>query len=128
MTPGPLILGLLRLELGKADCSRRKVAAVITNGDGWIVGKGHNELPEGSCINGDCPRGQLSYAVQPKDVGYEASGCFSHHAEHNALKEAGATAKGGTIFVTEKPCPGCQERLDQAGVSTIVWVDPAVVM
>lgn len=43
---------------GRADCTRRKVGAVITR-DNRIVSCGYNGAPagEGSCLAGDCPRG-----------------------------------------------------------------------
>lgn len=122
MNPGPLILGLLRREVQKADCSRRKVGAVIAL-DGVIVGKGHNFLPLGSCMAGDCPRGLLSYDQQPKDVGYEASGCVSIHAEDNALAEAGYRAIGAVIYVSEDPCPQCAARILEAGIARIQVVE-----
>lgn len=121
MNATPLILGLLRLEVNKADCSRRKVAAVLVY-KGVVVGKGHNELPEGSCEAGACPRGRLSYEEQPKDVGYEASGCVSLHAEDNALAEAGPRAVGSVAFITEWPCPRCASRLQDAGVIKVIKV------
>jgi dCMP deaminase len=95
-------------ELALADCTRRKVAAVIVK-DGVIIARGHNGLQSGSCLDGHCPRGQLSYDQQPKDVGYAESGCTASHAEVMALGRAGARAEGSILFTTEVPCPGCQD-------------------
>lgn len=122
MNPGALILGILRREASRADCTRRRVSAVIVL-NGVIVGKGHNDLPVGSCRAGDCPRGRLSYDQQPKDVGYEASGCTSLHAEDNALAEAGERAVGAIAYVSEWPCPRCYGRLQEAGVIGVMHVD-----
>lgn len=113
----------LREELAKADCSRRKVAAVIMK-DGKIVGRGHNRLPEGSCLDGQCPRGKLSYAQQPKDVGYTQSGCVSVHAEVAALHDAGLQSVDATLFVTEVPCPDCQVVIIECGISRVRLLHP----
>lgn len=115
----PLIQRLLRREVNKADCTRRRVGAVLLL-NGVVVGKGHNSLPEGSCLLGDCPRGRMSYAEQPADVGYEASGCHSLHAEDHALAEAGERAVGAIAWVTEWPCPRCYGRLKDAGVAGVM--------
>lgn len=122
MNPGPLITGLLRREVEKADCSRRKVGAVLVK-NGIIVGKGHNTLPFDSCEAGACPRGRLTYEEQPPDVGYEASGCHSLHAEDSALAQAGTRAVGAVAYITEWPCPRCESRLKDAGVVGFIKVD-----
>lgn len=118
MNISTLVLG----EVQKADCSRRKVGAVLTF-NGVVVGAGYNALPAGSCEAGDCPRGQMSYEEQPADVDYEASGCVSLHAEDNALAEAGPLAVGATMYVSEWPCPRCVTRLQDAGVVEVIKVD-----
>ena len=118
MTNSALVRALLRRETEKADCSRRRVGAVVSF-NGVIMGKGHNSLPKGSCTAGDCQRGRMSYEEQPKDVGYEASGCFSIHAEENAIAEAGRWCVGATIYVTDKPCPRCREHIKAAGIAKV---------
>lgn len=125
MTASPLIRGLLRIERGKADCPRRRVAAVLVK-DGWVLSVGHNRLPVGSCAAGDCARGLLTYEEQPKDVDYEKSGCVAFHAEDSVLAGAAPEdANGATIYVTEWPCPRCARRLDKAGVAKVVRVEPS---
>ena len=119
--PSPLIRALVQREVNKADCSRRRVGAVLAL-NGVVVGKGHNALPRGSCEMGDCPRGKLSYEEQPADVGYEKSGCFSEHAEEAALREAGERARGAVIYVSEMPCPRCAKALRDAGVIRAIKV------
>lgn len=116
------VITALREELAKADCSRRRVAAVVFNG-GTIVGRGHNRLQSGSCLDGHCPRGLLSYDQQPKDVGYAESGCTSVHAEVAALADAGSAAVGATLIVTEEPCPDCQIELLVCGVTDVQVVN-----
>lgn len=119
-----LVRGLLRLEKDKADCRRRSVACVLTL-NGVVVGKGHNSLPIGSCLAGECPRGLLSYEEAPKDVGYEnpAHPCYALHAEDDALEEAGVWAQGAIAWITEQPCPRCQQRLKDGGVVDFIVVD-----
>lgn len=115
MKPQVLVRRLLHLEKRKADCRRRSVACVITL-NGVVVGKGYNSLPEGSCVQGECPRGLLSYEEAPPNVGYESTGCHAIHAEDAALAEAGVWAEGAIAWITEEPCPRCQKRLKDAGV------------
>ena len=108
-----------------ADCSRRRVGAVITLGRD-IVGRGSNSLPLGSCLGGDCPRGRMTYEEQPKDVGYAASGCTSIHAEVAAIREAGLLAgPGAALWVTEQPCPDCKEAIAESGIFRVIRVDLA---
>jgi dCMP deaminase len=114
----------LREELALADCSRRRVGAVIMTLDGEIVGRGHNRLPEGSCLDGQCPRGKLTYDQQPKDVGYEESGCIALHAEWNALASAGSKADGAVMFVTEMPCPGCRDLIVASPLYEVKILNP----
>jgi dCMP deaminase len=114
----------LREELKKADCSRRKVAAVVMLGDHHIIGRGHNSLPVGSCLDGQCPRGKLTYDEQPKDVGYAESGCTSVHAEVAALANAGFEARGSVMYVTEIPCSACERYIIQCGVREVRILHP----
>jgi diaminohydroxyphosphoribosylaminopyrimidine deaminase/5-amino-6-(5-phosphoribosylamino)uracil reductase len=52
--------------------------------------------------------------------------CGGHHAEINALEEAGDEAQGATLYVTLEPCctqgktPPCTEAIIQAGVLRVV--------
>ena len=119
---------LVQAQVDAADCSRRKVGCVLSR-DGVVVGQGHNELPEGSCEAGACPRGRMTYEEQPADVDYETSGCVSIHAEDMALAEAGPRAKGATAYISEPPCPRCVLRLKAAGVKEVVRVEiPQVIL
>lgn len=121
--PGALIKGLLRIRKSQADCRRRQVAAVIAL-DGYVVGTGFNSLPDGSCTEGDCPRGLLSYDEAPRDTGYKnpAHPCHAVHAEEAALREAGEKAVGAIVYVTDWPCDQCYPLLKNAGVAGIIKV------
>jgi len=113
----------------RADCTRRNVGAVIAK-DNRIVATGYNGAPsgEGSCLEGDCPRGKhykVSYtnhhdfdsvgcgtcgnlgwpcnaSVEPGssyDTG--AGSCIAVHAELNALLYADRDkCEGASIYVT----------------------------
>lgn len=119
------VLGYLETRTLMADCTRRRVGAVITYGR-EVVGVGSNSLPIGSCMGGDCPRGRMTYAEQPKDVGYAASGCTATHAEVAAIRDAGLMAgPGAIIWVTEPPCPDCQKAIDEVGIYHVIRVDVA---
>ena len=46
------------------------------------------------------------------------------HAEENALLFAKQSLIGTTIYVTHPPCSRCAAKLIQAGVSTIIYLQP----
>lgn len=108
----------------RADCSRRKVGCVIVDEQHRIVSAGYNGAPSGKpgCLEGACPRGQLSYSELKEHTSYdEGPGlCISIHAEANALLYAGAMVRGCTAYVTDEPCPTCAKLLLGAGISTVV--------
>lgn len=55
---------------GRADCTRRKVGAVIIEPDRHdIIGAGYNGAEPGgpSCLKGECPRGRHFRQVEPYD-------------------------------------------------------------
>jgi dCMP deaminase len=108
----------------RADCTRRQVGAVIVAPDGSVVATGYNGLAAGlpGCASaGACPRGQMTYAAQPADVGYEATGCRAVHAEVNAIIRAGRDrCVGATIYVTDEPCFHCSVVIEGAGLARVV--------
>lgn len=119
MTTLGAIQQILDEQLALARCSRRQVACVLVKG-GVIVGRGHNipKIGDGSCIDGDCPRGQKTYDEVPAFSSYE--NCIAVHAEDWALREAGDLAYGGAAFVTCEPCPDCAALFEAAHVTAIV--------
>lgn len=117
----------------RADCTRRKVGAVITKNN-RIIATGYNGSPpgEGSCLAGDCPRGKHFKVLytNPKDfdsVGCGTCGgigwpcresvepgssydtgpgsCSAVHAELNGLLYADRDkCEGGTMYVAAVTC------------------------
>lgn len=111
----------------RADCTRRRVGAVIVDVHGRVVGTGRNGAPPGrpGCLSaGACPRGQLSYEqVAPgSSYGAGAGKCIALHAEVNALLFSDPLARrNGTIFITDAPCDDCSTALAGSGLHRAVW-------
>lgn len=115
-------MGIAVAVSARGDCRRSKVGAVLLDTEHRIAGAGYNGSPPGgpSCLRGECPRGRLSYEQRPSTSDY--SDCHSLHAELNALIDSGrARAKGGTLYVTRKPCDNCRKVAQAAGVAVVVW-------
>lgn len=116
----------------RADCTRRKVGACMSNAAGRIVNTGRNGAPRGrlGCLSaGACPRGQLTYdQVAPGSTYTAGAGrCIALHAEENAcLYSSPSDRLGATLYVSDAPCDDCSLRVAGAGVARIVWpsVDP----
>lgn len=120
-------LGIAQAVATRADCRRRRVGAVLVGIDNRVLEVGYNGAPSGhpGCLSGGCPRGLLSYDQvgeftdysNPSSPGY----CVALHAEVNALLIAGRAARGGTIYITDEPCPNCRKVIMGAGVVRAVW-------
>jgi len=111
-------LGIAKAVSVRADCSRRKVGAVIVK-DRRIVATGYNGAPAGKpgCLSGACPRAQMDVAQY---TSYD--NCISIHAEANALLYADRDKTvGATIYITDKPCNWCAKLIDGAGIDRIVY-------
>lgn len=115
-------LDVARAVAARADCSRRQVGAVIVDEHNRLVSSGYNGSPPGgpSCLAGQCPRG--ASGVEPGssyDTG--AGSCIAVHAEANAIIYGDPSRmRGGTVYVTDKPCDGCQRLIDGMGLG-VVW-------
>lgn len=106
----------------RSTCSRRQVGAVLVN-DNRIIATGYNGSPPGRphCVDGACPRGRLSYEEVPADADYNAFPCIAVHAEVNAILRAGySAARGGTLYVTDKPCQQCSNVIAAVGIADVV--------
>jgi len=95
--------------------------------DRRIIATGYNGAAPGhpDCLEGACPRGQLSYDQVPGLGDYDRPGtpgfCIAIHAEVNALLFATRDTKGATAYITDPPCPGCRKALAAAGIERAVW-------
>lgn len=121
-------LGIAKAVSRRADCSRRKVGAVVVDRSNRIVSTGYNGSEPGgpSCLAGECPRAASD--VEPGssyDTGEGA--CIAVHAEMNALLYAGRDGtKGSTLYITDEPCEGCRKPIKASGLKWVVWPDNRV--
>lgn len=113
-------LSIAKSVSARADCSRRKVGAVLVK-DHRIIATGYNGVRPGSmgCLDGGCPRGKLSYDEQPAFKDY--SNCIATHAEMSALLFSPFPVQGATLYVTCEPCPDCHKFIKNAGLAAVYW-------
>lgn len=112
----------------RADCTRRRVGAVIIDTHGRVVGTGRNGAPPGypGCLSaGACPRGRLTSDQVAPGSSYAAGGagaCIANHAETNAVLFSDPHARrGGTMGVTDGPCNDCARLLAGSGLARVIW-------
>lgn len=115
-------LGIAIAVSARADCSRRKVGAVVVR-DHRIVATGYNGAPPGgkSCLQGDCPR--ANSGVDPGS-GYDTGpgACIAVHAEANAALYAGRDGcLGSTLYISCQPCDGCARLVEASGIARVVY-------
>lgn len=123
-------LGIAKAVAVRADCSRRKVGAVIVR-DKRIISCGYNGAPSGhpGCLtDGACPRARSDVEPgAPYDTG--AGACIAVHAEQNAIIYAdGMLCRGAVLYCTDEPCEGCAKLILGAGITRVVWLDGAVTL
>lgn len=127
-------LGIATAVAARADCTRRKVGAVIITPDKRIVSTGYNGAPTGgpSCLKGECPRASSGVpGLSSYDTGPGA--CIALHAEANALLYADRADRiGSTLYITCEPCDGCMRLIKGSGISRIVHAgngtEPVVIL
>lgn len=105
----------------RADCRRRRIGAVLVKGN-RIRSTGYNGAPAGrpGCLDGNCPRGLLTYEQCRIESAY--TNCIAVHAEANALLYASREdTEGGTLYLTAKPCHDCGKLIAGSGISRVVW-------
>lgn len=121
-------LNIAEAVAARADCTRRRVGAVIIDYNNRPLGQGYNGAPPGKpgCLSmGACPRGQMSIDDILPGSSYDtgAGSCIAVHAEINAILDAGGrrACLGATLYVTDKPCDGCSRIIEAAGISRVVY-------
>ena len=122
-------LALAKAVSLRADCTRRRVGAVIIDKNNRVVGIGYNGAPpnkDGCLSNGACPRGTKSYAELSAGSPYVGDGvvaCIALHAEENAILHSDRSAReGATIFITHEPCANCRRVLGGSGLWRVVYL------
>lgn len=113
-------MSIAQVVATRANCSRRKVAAVIVS-DNRIISTGYNGTPRGikNCFEGGCPRCSSNAAS-----GTALDECICVHAEQNAICQAayyGIRLAGATIYVTLTPCLTCAKMIINAGIREVVY-------
>ena len=111
---------IARVTATRANCSRRKVAAVVVQ-DYQVVSTGYNGTPRGvrNCFEGGCPR-----CAGTVPSGASLDECLCVHAEQNAICQAayhGTRLAGATIYVTISPCLTCAKLIINAGIREVVY-------
>lgn len=133
-------LGIADAVAARADCTRRKVGAVVVRNNS-IVATGYNGAPSGEpgCLtDGACPRGRhylpgngamvcmcggpwpCPDSVVPGS-GYDSGkgACIAVHSEANALIRAGEKSRGAVLYCTDEPCDGCWRLIKGAGIARV---------
>jgi dCMP deaminase len=123
-------LDLALASAARADCTRRKVGAVVVDQDHRHLGTGYNGAPPkrpGCLTAGACPRGQMSISDVLPGSSYDtgSGSCIAVHAEINAILDSGGrrACKGATLYITDKPCDGCVRIIEAAGIARVVFPD-----
>lgn len=121
-------LGIAWAVSARADCTRRRIGAILVNKHNRHRGSGYNgSYPGGpSCLAGECPRGRISNDEVAPGSSYDtgAGTCHAIHAEQNVILDTTVEdRRGGTIYITDVPCDGCLRMLQGSGVVRIVWPD-----
>lgn len=120
-------MSLAEAAATRADCTRRKVGAVILTSEQRVVSTGYNGAPKGmpGCLSDNaCPRGTSN--VVPLSTSYDTGpgSCIALHAEQNALLRASwADMQGSTLYVTCEPCPGCMRMIRGTPLASVIWKD-----
>jgi dCMP deaminase len=119
-------LALAKTVALRADCTRRKVGAVLMMPDHSIAGSGYNGGYSGgpSCLKGECPRGQLTTEQLAPNSDYSSGQgtCIALHAEWNVLLRASWEQMiGSTLYVTDEPCHLCSNLIRGTHIKRVVW-------
>lgn len=105
----------------RSHCIKRKVGAIITSPDGYILSTGYNGPVKKSdhCDqNNFCLRDNMG-------VGENLDLCIGSHAELNAIIQCAVHGtkipEGSSIYCTDYPCSFCMRSLINAGITKIFY-------
>ena len=119
-------LGIATAVAARADCTRRKVGAVLVDDNHRVISTGFNGAPPGApgCLTKNaCPRGLSTPEEVPPFSPYGT--CIAVHAEANAIIYANPEErKGTTLYITCAPCTDCHQLILAVGIKEIVWMTP----
>jgi dCMP deaminase len=107
----------------KGDCPRGRHYEVQVDSAIWydkVLDK-HIEWPVYGCA---CRKPWPCPDTVAPDSSYDTGpgACISTHAEANALLYADYDRrKGGTMYITEKPCDGCMKLIKSALIECVIW-------
>ena len=113
-------MNIAQVVAERANCSRRKVAAVIVK-DKRVISTGYNGTPRGiqNCNEGGCAR---CSGNAPSGTALES--CVCSHAEENSIVQAayhGVSLKGATLYSTLSPCLICTKMIINSGIEEVVY-------
>jgi tRNA(Arg) A34 adenosine deaminase TadA len=90
-------------EAKYSQCEKRKVGAIITTRDGYILSQGHNyNTAEGPCENNGITEATVI------------------HAEVSAINKLPTECEPWYIFTTHQPCENCTKAINQEGLTVIL--------
>ena len=102
----------------KPTCAKQTVVAILVKDDKYYIGSNWCSLPQKVCPRQNSKSGE-DYEYCEQICGQDA------HAEVDVITQAGANAKGSTLFLLGHSycCNDCQQAMTSAGVKEIVIVD-----
>jgi dCMP deaminase len=83
----------------RSTCARRRVGAVIVDGNYHVLSTGFNGVPSEAphCIDVPCPGAKA-------ESGTDLDRCYAIHAEQNAVRYCPHIDRAFAIYTTTQPC------------------------
>jgi len=106
---------------GMSHCVRRQVGALICLPDNVLIADGYNGGPRGGDKLCGGPTVCERELHQIRSNTQTEVGC--HHAEQNAILNAGRTGRsciGAWLFVTDPPCLACARMIHHSGIVKVL--------
>jgi len=113
------LMSIAIMNAVRSSCSRRKVGAVITDRNHYILSCGYNGPPSGMPNCGD----SLS-RCEGKDAasGTDLDMCQAIHAEQNAIARLRAANEACALYVTTEPCISCAKVLSATPIQHVYFL------